>query len=363
MYRSPNIERTGNNTTYWESYWQRAGQLDVSGAPYPLPANEPEWNSKLLILKLKALQNRLDDTQRSIKHDEWTCPLCNKIVSNRSYVYRDMNWDMSLRHQISTHHWRPSHIFQDFLLGASIEIRERGCIILAGREEEESMIITRNQWGILDALMNGGSKRRWITKEDMHKMRYTETAGYLSRNGSKDTHITLGQSEESDPQDKTILFPNDLPQVAEHEFYFHTHPPTPKPGGRVIDGILYEFPSPADVMHFLYQISFGRTKGSIIVAPEGAYILTRDGQKPLTIPEDADKKYFEWIVKIQDKAIAKFNLKGTPSNKSFYNEIAGDHSFAKSLDRRLKKWGLRMHYLSRTKINGKWIIEGGRLPL
>ena len=54
---------------------------------------------------------------------------------------------------------------------------------------------------------------------------------------------------------------------------FHTHPPTPFPGSRVVDGILYEFPSISDIYHFADHFNAGETQGSLIIAPEGMYII------------------------------------------------------------------------------------------
>ena len=36
-----------------------------------------------------------------------------------------------------------------------------------------------------------------------------------------------------------------------YQYLFHTHPPTPKPGGRAGEGIVYEFPSIGDILHFI----------------------------------------------------------------------------------------------------------------
>lgn len=365
IQRTPNIEKDNNDIiTYWESYWQSTGQTDSIGSMYPIPTDEEKWNSKLFISKLKILQNKLVKTNRSTAHSIWVCPLCKLDVSDHSYNYRDMNWNASLKHQIKIHNWHPSRIFMDFLLGATVEIRENNnVIVLAGVQQKESgkLFVTRNQWGILDALMNSGGKRQWI--DDNNKKRYTESGGYLVRNGSKnEVDITIGKSNESDPADKTILFPNEMPAVVENEYYFHTHPSTSRPGGRLKNGIIYEFPSPGDLLHFIAKQSYGKTRGSIIVCPEGIYIICRDENKKLSVPENAGEQYFKWLENVEDKAIADFKLKNTPSLKQFYEEIAVETKYAKSLDRKLQKWGLRLHYIPRAKIGGKWIIEGGYLP-
>ena len=362
--RAPNIERDGESVTYWESYWQRTGRRDSVDIPYQVPANLQLWNSALLIRKLYTLQERLNKTDRFTKHDKYTCPLCHKYVSDREYYYRNVHWNESLAHQIEVHGTIPSTFFFDFLLGSTVELR-RGTVALAGRRQDSNMVVTQNQWRIMDSLMNSGGKRKW--QDTNKKLRYSEYAGYLDRATESGTvNIVIGQSAEWDASDPTIIFPNGIPEVAEHEYYFHTHPPTPYPGSRVKNGILYEFPSYDDVYHFLVQQSYGTTRGSIIIAPEGVYILTRDKKsvgKTITIPEDARAQYNVLAMDLGKRSIKRFRLKkSTPTRSVFYNKVAPDHSYANKIDSFLRTWGLRMYYIARVKIGNEWIVEGGLLP-
>jgi hypothetical protein len=368
-------KNNGEEILYWEGNWFREGEKDAVGNSYPTPAQGSPWNGKLLIRKLLMLESKLNSLKRYHKHVIWKCPLCpnGKPVSDRTFQFKNMCWDRALRHQIEQHYWKPSSLFTDFILGSTLELLQNNKVALSGRlapndphgQEPHSLVMTRNQWSILDTLMQAGGKKYWMDQQN--KPRYSETAGYLTSVDDHISEITIGSSEESDPKDPSILFPNDMPQMAEHEYYFHTHPPTPFPGYRVKDGILYEFPSANDISHFLYQTTFGKTKGSIILAPEGVYILTRDPEKTTSehLTDKQMQTYEHWMSKIEDKAMRHFKLtpNGEPPDLDiFYEEIASNHKYANLLHNKLQRWGIKMHYLSRIKNGDRWIIDGGRLP-
>jgi hypothetical protein len=214
----------------------------------------------------------------------------------------------------------------------------------------------------MDALMVAGGKRQWL---DSHRReRFSETVGYLQPQGNRVERLVIGRSDVADDLDTTILFPNPLEGTDEHEYYFHTHPATPKPGARVVEGILYEFPSPDDVMHFLSHLAYGKTRGSIVLAPEGAYILTRLQGAKLSIPKTAYRDYYDVVVDVQKRSVAHFAIgRKPPSLNVFYNRIAQDRQWVRRVDRLLRTWGLRVHYRPRINVNGRWIVDGGKLPL
>ena len=65
--------------------------------------------------------------------------------------------------------------------------------------------------------------------------------------------------------------PNNVEDMFNYEYIFHTHPPTPRPGGRVNVGIVYELPSIGDVLHFIDHFNDGKISGSIVITSEGIY--------------------------------------------------------------------------------------------
>ena len=113
---------------------------------------------------------------------------------------------------------------------------------------------------------------------------------------------------------------------------FHTHPSTPNPGSRITEGILYEFPSISDLFHFIEHHNQGKTQGSIIIAPEGIYIikcidskLRIDVQDEDTVMEFLEDKVNE----IQEDALKKFGYE--ISDSLFYKKIARDLSFIEKI--------------------------------
>ena len=61
----------------------------------------------------------------------------------------------------------------------------------------------------------------------------------------------MGNTNRVDKGDSEIYMPNNVDDMYNYEYMFHTHPPTPKPGGRADVGIMYELPSIGDLLHFI----------------------------------------------------------------------------------------------------------------
>jgi hypothetical protein len=126
------------------------------------------------------------------------------------------------------------------------------------RNKKRYLKLNRNQLLILDALLYDGSARKYIDSDN--HLRYTEHMGVLDFKANKLQKIIIsGETTREDEDDIDILLPKDLPNIYEYEFMFHTHPPTPKPGDRAKDGILYEFPSVNDIFHFIKYYNKGMT--------------------------------------------------------------------------------------------------------
>lgn len=235
--------------------------------------------------------------------------------------------------------------------------------------DKRFMKITRNQLQILDALMSdGGYVKKYL---DTHrKLRYSEHFGMLDFNeDGLEKVIVSGRTERVDEDDHEILLPDDVPEALDYEYMFHTHPPTPSPGARAKEGILYEFPSINDVYHFAEHFNQGRTQGSIIVAPEGLYLIrARKDKTELRIPdsEQVFHAMVEDMLEIQARAIDRYGIK--VSERDFYAKVAKDTSYIRLFNKMLEKhWGkqLVVHYRAR-KYDGhtrKWYLPGFLLPV
>lgn len=224
--------------------------------------------------------------------------------------------------------------------------------------------ITQNQFRILDALLYDGSYKRYIdTKKNL---RYSEHSGLFEfRNNNLDRIVISGKSTYEDLQDKSILLPNNIYKNIENELIFHTHPPTPYPGARSIGGILYEFPSVSDLNHFIFYYNKYYISGSMIIAPEGVYIIYMKKYIDYVnyIDKPTYKKLEAFHYKINDKAIKKYGIDFTNHRKEiFFNEVIDDKRYIKLYNNSIKKYiHPQIHVLYKPRVYDRsinsWIIK------
>jgi hypothetical protein len=133
--------------------------------------------------------------------------------------------------------------------------------------------INRNQMQILDALyIDGSFVKKYIDKHN--KLRFSEHYGYFNNNNNDiDRIIVSGKTDRHDKGDPTILLPNNLHDTYNYDIVYHTHPATPLPGSRIKESIILEMPSINDIFHFIDHYNNGKTLGSIIITPEGVYVI------------------------------------------------------------------------------------------
>jgi hypothetical protein len=234
--------------------------------------------------------------------------------------------------------------------------------------ERKMIKLTKNQLMILDAMMNqGGTTKKY--EDSKHKLRYSEHIGMLDfdDNGLEKIIVSTKRSLEAD-NDPTILLPDNPPDALDYEYIFHTHPPTPYPGARAKDYVLYEFPSVDDLYHFSYHYNEGRTQGSIIIAPEGLYLIVAN-KKKIDVPnfKTTYKKQVTAIVDVQVDAIAKYgdSFEGRPDR--FYSKVAQDTAYLKRYNSVVTKyWGnqLKVLYKPRKRdAEGNWFIPSIYIPV
>lgn len=232
--------------------------------------------------------------------------------------------------------------------------------------------IKRNQLIIFDTLMNdGGTKKKYIDKKQ--KLRYSEHSGNLGiTESSIDRIIVSAKTSREDADDIEILLPNDLSDSYTYKYFFHTHPPTPMVGGRAKDGVLYEFPSISDIFHFIDHYNMGNTMGSIVITPEGFYIIYPSNfsikkiKYDTEIEEEIYNKMNEENNKIQSLAIDKYGIDFT--EEYFYKNIATNNTYLKLFNKMINKYlnkQIKIIIKHRTKdlLTNKWIIKQLYLPI
>src|SRR5207253_201429 len=150
-----------------------------------------------------------------------------------------------------------------------------------------------------------------------------------------------------------------MSEMFDYEYIFHTHPPTPKPGGRAVDGILYEVPSVGDIYHFIDHHNDGNVIGSLVVTAEGLYNIRKASSGPNNIKindDDLYRGYQRTFNKIQKAAIDKYGINF--NTERFYKTISQDTNFINVLNSTLNKFDIQIDYYPRKQnTDGKWIID------
>jgi hypothetical protein len=236
------------------------------------------------------------------------------------------------------------------------------------KDKKKMIKLTKNNLMILDAMMNqGGHTKKY---EDKNKrLRYSEHLGMLDFNHKGLERIIVstipGLEYEDDPD---IILPDNPLDALDYEYIFHTHPPTPYPGARVKENILYEFPSINDLYHFAEHYNQGNTQGSIIIAPEGIYLLTSK-KKQITIPpfESTYKNLVNQIFDIQLNAMSKYNYDFKKEPDMFYRKVAQDTSYIKKYNKLIAQYwknDIRIMYKPRKlDANDNWYLPSIYLPV
>ena len=130
------------------------------------------------------------------------------------------------------------------------------------------------------------------------------------------------------------------------------------PGSRVSEGILYEFPSVSDIFHFIEHHNQGKTQGSIIITPEGLYIIKCINSKLKINIKDEDyiiNFLEEKVDEIQNDALIKYMNKIT--DNIFYKKIARDLNFIEKYNELIKDLNLKVFYKPRVLVNKKWVLD------
>ena len=356
-----------------ESIWRKNKNdmsKDSKGNLYPFPEVGVKWTGQTqFINKLTEIQNYLETL--SLKDNKCkNCLLCNKkCVSSKRYILKNYIWDNGLLHYIKKHNIQPNRDFIDKIFNYNITINTK--LNLIGRiklkEKEQYLKLEKNQLMILDALMkHGGYNKKYYDLEKKNLIRYSEHAGFFDiRENIIHNIIVSGNTLRVDRGDEEIFLPINTSDTFEYEYIFHTHPPTPKPGGRASDGILYEFPSLGDILHFIDHYNDGKTIGSMIMTPEGLYNIRKiknDGKKININENDLYNEMKKMFKEIQKASLTKYGTKFT--TYFFYSNISQDISFINEVNNNLQKYYITIDFFPRTKdFRGSWIVDTIYIPI
>lgn len=361
-----------------ESIWKK-NKLDDSkdsrGQPFIFPKNGKKWSGQhQFIDRLIEIQEFLINNDKSSelfkKETCSDCLLCSEkcVVSGRFILGRYI-WDDGLVHYISKHNIKPTEKFIDKIF--NYEMTNNSSLKLTGRVKNNNNIkylkLGKNQIMILDALMiHGGYNKKYYDTKQENITRYSEHAGYIHiKDKIVENIIVSGNTLRVDTGDEEIFLPISTSATYQYEYIFHTHPPTPKPGGRAKDGILYEFPSVGDILHFIDHHNDGRVVGSLVMTAEGLYNIRKLPSDSKKIKIDEDKLYDEMrkvFKQVQTSAIAEYGDKF--NTYTFYSKISQNEKYINIVNNELKKYNLVIDYYPRNKnFRGRWIVDTIYVPL
>lgn len=372
-----NVKIRNNNKYYYESYWREKKNDEVHDSegklfPYPIHRDNKWLEQGQFIKKLTGLQNYLkmkNKYKEFEEHNTKNCILCDELdILNGTFMIDNIIWRDDIVHYIEKHNIKPSDKFIDRIF-KYIPINKKRIIKykseIYSQEEIKYLKLDKNQILIMDALLkHGGYDKKYM--DDKNKIyRYSEHVGLLDFNNNGIEKIIIsGETSRIEKSDSDIYMPKNIPYSMDYEYIFHTHPPTPKPGGRAEYGILYEFPSTSDIVHFIEHYNNGNTQGSLVICSEGLYNIRKQilDNKKIKIDQNIMYKTIDKTMKaVQKDALKIYGYDFT--SYVFYSQIAQDTKYIDDINKVLNKFKLHIDYYPRVKNNNKWIIDTIHLPV
>ena len=361
-----------NKINYYEGIWRKSinhKKYDIINRLFPFPKKSKNKISKKyldFINKLKKIQLLLENNQTITKYKiKKKCLFTNNILpSYKLYNLYNVNWDNTLIYYMKTFNIKPSKDFYNFI--NSISINNNNNIKLSNKYKykyfkiktkiyikynAKYLLFTENMIRIMDALYHDGSNRHYKYK---NSYKYSEHSGLIDFNHKSIDKIIVNAKENYiDPHDDIIFLPHNIDHEEDYEFIFHTHPKTKD---RLKDNIIYEFPSISDIINFSQNYNEGKTQGSIVVAPEGLYIIHAiDNNYKVVIPNLDEEFILENLLfEIHEESIKKYTKKFT--KKIYYNKIIKDKRFLYKYNKLLIKLNIKIKYYYRIKKNNNYII-------
>lgn len=365
-----NIMLKKNKLQFYESIWRNSiiiKKYDIDNKPFPFPIKKNKKLSKKylnFIYKLNKIENILIKLKKFKKYKKKkNCLITKKKnIGNKIFNLFGVNWDNTLIYYMINFNITPSSEFYNFIKNIIIKKKKlslnskfkfrlfkfKGNIFKRFKNKYVSM--NKNDFRILDALFNDGSKKLYNYNDEL---KYSEHSGLIDFNLKRIDRIIINTKNYIDKNDDELFFPENMIDEADYEFIFHTHPKTKN---RFNDGIIFEFPSIEDLINYGQNFNEGFTQGSLIIAPEGLYIITTiDYNFKIKIPKNKEKNILE--DKLNELNFLSFNkYKNNYNNKFFYTKIIKDHSFIKLYNKFIQNLNIKIKFYNRIKFKNNYIL-------
>lgn len=244
-------------------------------------------------------------------------------------------------------------------------------------------LFNTNTLNIIDGLYESGSELKYIEKNkniySSKISRFSEHYGFLSFDDNLVNKIIILNDVRVDKQDPLIYQPENCLEALKFDYIFHTHPKTPYIGSRAKLGMLYEFPSISDIIHFIDHHNNGKLLGSIILTPEGLYMIHKYYFDREKIRLDTDifiDELYDVYIECYEHSLEKYkkildfkNLLKDGEIKIpddvFFKEIADNFNYVNLINKTLIKFDLFIDYYPRLKLSDSkyWLVPDIYLPV
>jgi hypothetical protein len=293
------------------------------------------------------------------------CTKCKKIF-DKIYKYENISIGESEIHQFNEHN------FINYILYEKISNLQFSNDIIT------YLMFNTNGIHIIDGLYEEGSNKIYIeNKKNIFTSkinRFSEHYGFIYFTNNKLEKIVVLNESRVDNSDPIIFMPKNSLEALKVDYIFHTHPKTPYIGSRIVNSILYEFPSLSDITHFIEHHNKGVLLGSLVLAPEGIYIIrkylfNRDKIKIdydifLSDVEDTYIEcYQESMIEYSSlKDIKKINNFYKVTDDLFHNKIANNLIYLKKINKVLERYDITIDFYNRIKLEKNWIFPDIYIP-
>lgn len=322
--------------------------------------NYIKTNSNLILIKI----NKIIENSKKIRLNN-KCFKCSKIFE---YIYK---YDNSIKIKESDIHLLINHNMINYKLYKKICELKLSLIII------NYCLLNTNGLNIIDSLYEEGSNKIYIeNSKNIYNSkinRFSEHSGFIYFNNYKLDKIIVLNDSRIDKNDPLIYLPQNSLEALKVDYIFHTHPKTPFIGSRSIDGIIYEFPSISDILHFIEHHNSGKLLGSIVITPEGIYIIHKLNFNRSIIKLDYDifiNDIEKTYIHCYNESIYKYNsfiksFKNKSKISYFYKTIAQNFEYINIINKSLSNYDIYIDYFPRVNLQGSdhWIFPNIYVPI
>jgi hypothetical protein len=270
------------------------------------------------------------------------CSKCNKKITINEYKNKNISFNEYDIHNLFCHYEINCDLYE--------KINELN---------NNKLKISMNDLNIMDGLYEIGSKKIYIESKlsnNLKDLKYSEHYGYLEILLNNIVKICVLNKKRIDDNFKDVYMPESNIELFNYEYIFHTHPKFDKLGYRRL--IIFEYPSINDLLHFIDHYNLGVLKRSLIISPEGLYIIKKHKDTNDKIIIDTDifiNKVNNVYLDCEEIIINKYYLTNITCDY-FYNKIIYDLECLDKINKVLQFFNITIDYYARNNINNNYVL-------